>query len=80
MVITPNVCVVFFLFCFLPSSGCKALQFFEDTHSISSSLNNICLRENILGKDLDEDEKERDPFNFTPNKVLFICAASQGLF
>lgn len=42
------VCV----FMVLPSSGCKALQFFKDTHSISGSLNNICLSENILGKDL----------------------------
>lgn len=36
----------------LPSSGCKTLQLFEDTHSVSCGLDHISLRQHILSKRL----------------------------
>lgn len=36
----------------LPSSGSETLQLFENTHSISSGLNHISLRQHILSKGL----------------------------
>lgn len=38
----------------LPSPGCKTLQLFEDTHSVSCGLDHISLREHILSKCLKE--------------------------
>lgn len=43
-------CIVCLFIHLLPSSGCKALQLFEDTHSISSGLDNVRLRQHILGE------------------------------
>lgn len=34
----------------VPSPGCETLQLSENTHSVSCSLDHICLRKNILGK------------------------------
>lgn len=35
---------------YVPAPRCEALQLSEDTHSISCSLDDICLRQNVLSK------------------------------
>lgn len=67
------VCYVhFFVLClsvdFLPSSGCKTLQLFEDTHSVSCGLDYVSLSQHILGKRLKENTHYQHYYQHRKNK------------
>lgn len=49
----------------VPSSRREALQLFEDTHSVPSGLDDICLGQHILGECLEESWKKKRRMHFS---------------